>query len=203
MQDQIDRRLKFIEKTFGDLVIPQAKYDSKEQKKRECHEETRKGVLKEIEMWARTPSDTKNCCWITGRPAAGKSTIGAKLAKTFQDEKSLYAQYFVTRNILATTDPDSILPTMAQQLAEKSPFAALAIQVKLETTPLSVIKEFSDRQAQALLLEPLRAIAKHVPKAVVVIDVLTSLRTPNHPFSPKSLLSSAVSCQIFLPTLKS
>ena len=76
-------------------------------------------------MWARTPSDTKNCCWITGRPAVGKSTIGAKVAKTFQDEKILYAQYFVTRNIPATTDPDNILPTMAEQLAEKSPFAAL------------------------------------------------------------------------------
>ena len=167
--------MKFIKKTLGDLVIPQAKYDSKEQKKRDYHEETRKGVLKEIGVWARTPSDTKNCCWVTGRPAVGKSTVGAKLAKTFQDEKSLYAQYFVTRNIPATTDPDNILPTMAQQLAEKSPFAALAIQDKLETTPLSVVKEFSDHQAQALLLEPLRAIAKHAPKAVVVIDGVDEL----------------------------
>ena len=175
MQDQIDRRLKSIEKTLGDLVVPQAKYDSKEQKKREYYEETRKGVLKEIGVWVRTPSDTKNCCWITGRPAVGKSTIGAKVVKIFQDEKSLYAQFFVTCNIPATTDPDNILPTMAHQLAEKSTFAALAIQVKLQTTPLSVVKEFSDRQAQALLLEPLRAIAKHAPKVVVVIDGVDEL----------------------------
>ena len=132
-------------------------------------------MLNKIGLWARTHSNTKNCCWITGRPAVGKSTIGTKVAETFEDEKSLYAQYFITRNIPATTDPDNILPTMAQQLAEKSPLAALAIQDKLETTPRSVVKKFSDRQAQALLLEPLRAIAHYAPKVVIVIDGVDEL----------------------------
>jgi NACHT domain len=175
LQDQIDRRLKFIEKTLGNRVVPQAKYDSDGQKKREYHEETRKGVLNEIGLWTLTHSDSENCWWITGRPGVGKSTIGAKVAETFEDEKSLYAQYFVTRNIAATTDPDNILPTMAQQLAEKSPMAALVIQDKLETTPLSDVKKLSDCQAQALLLEPLRAIAQHAPKVVVVIDGVDEL----------------------------
>ena len=49
-QDKIDRRLKFIEKTLGHRAVPQAKYDWKEQKKRE-YEDTRKGVLDEIERW--------------------------------------------------------------------------------------------------------------------------------------------------------
>jgi nucleoside-triphosphatase THEP1 len=172
-QDQIDRRLKFIEKTLGNHVVPQAKYDSDGQKKREYHEETRKGVLNEIGLWTHT--HTKNCWWITGRPGVGKSTIGAKVAETFEDEKSLYAQYFVTRNIAATTDPDNIFPTMAHQLVEKSPLAALVIQDKLQTTPLSDVKKLSDRQAQALLLEPLRAIAQYVSKVVVIIDGVDEL----------------------------
>ena len=150
-------------------------YDSKGQKERECHEGTRKGVLDEIQLWACTRSDTENCWWITGKPGVGKSTIGAKVAETFEDEKSLYAQYFVTRNIAVTTDPDNILPTMAQQLAKKSPLAALVIQDILETTPLSVIKKLSDLQARALLLEPLRAIAQYAPKVVVVIDAVDEL----------------------------
>ena len=169
------RRLQFIERTLGHRVVSQAKYDSEGQKEREYHEETRKGVLNEIEEWARTNSDTKNCWWITGRPGVGKSTIGAKVAGTFEDEKSLYAQYFVTRNIAATTNPDNIIPTMAQQLAEKAPLAALVIQDKLETTPLSVLKKLSVRQAEALLLEPLRAIAQYTPKVMVVIDGVDEL----------------------------
>ena len=106
-------------------------------------------MLDEIQLWARTRSDTENCWWITGKPGVGKSTIGAKVAETFEDEKSLYAQYFVTRNIAVTADPDNILPTMAQQLAKKSPLAALVIQDILETTPLSVIKKLSDLQARS------------------------------------------------------
>jgi nucleoside-triphosphatase THEP1 len=167
--------LKFIEKTLGNRVVPQAKHDSKDQKKREYHKETRKGVLDDIRLWTDTHSDTKNCWWITGRPGVGKSTIGAKVAETFEDENSLYAEYFVTRNIAATTDPENILPTMAQQLAENSLFAAQAIQDKLKTTPLSDIKKLSDCQAQALLLEPLRAIAQCAPKVVVIIDGVDEL----------------------------
>ena len=194
-QDQIDRRLKSIKETLGDRVVPQAKYDSKQQKKRECHEGTRKRVLNDIEQWACTRSDIENCWWITGRPAVGKSTIGAKVAETFEDEKCLYAQYFISRNIQATTDPENILPTMALQLAENSPLASLAIQDKLETTPLSVVKKFSDGQAQALLLEPLRAIARYTPKVVIVIDGVDELAN-----AEPSVLSKVTSvlCNIML-----
>jgi nucleoside-triphosphatase THEP1 len=175
-QDQIDRRLKYIEKTLGNRVVPQA---SKEHRKREYLDETRKKVLNEIGVWARTHSDTKdtkNCWWITGQPAVGKSTIGVKVAETFENEKSLYAQYFVTRNIQATTDPENILPTMAQQLAENSLFAAQAIEDKLRTTlVLNDVKKFSVCQAQALLLEPLQAIAQHATNVVVVIDGVDEL----------------------------
>jgi NACHT domain len=174
-QGQIVRRLQFIEERLGHRVVLQAKYDSEGQKEREYHETTRKGVLDDIRLWTDTRSDTENCWWITGKPGVGKSTIGAKVAETFEDEKSLYTQYFVTRNIGATTNPDNIIPTMAKQLAEKSPLAALVIQDRLETTPLSVVKKLSDSQAQALLLEPLRAVAQYALKVVVVIDGVDEL----------------------------
>ena len=176
--------MQFINETLGDGVVPQAKHDSKEQKKQDYHDETQiiEEMLNEIDQWARTPSDTstsdtknKNCWWITVIPAVGKPSLGAKVAKVFQNEKSLYAQYFVTRDVAATTDPDNIFPAMAQQLAEKSPLAALVIHHKLETTPLSIFKEFSDGQARSLLLEPLLAIAQYAPKVVVVIHGVDEL----------------------------
>ena len=195
LQSQIASRLQFIKETLGDRVVPQAKRDSKGQKERECHEDTRKEVLNEIELWARTRSDIENCWWITGKPGVGKSTIGAKVAEIFEDEKSLYAQYFVTRNIAVTTDPDNILPTMAEQLAKKSPLAALVIQDMLETTPLSVVRKLSDRQAQVLLLEPLRAIAEYAPRVVVVIDGVDELANAELSLSSKitSVLSKVTS----------
>jgi Cdc6-like AAA superfamily ATPase len=175
LQAQIVTRLQFIDETLSHRVVPQAKYDSKEQKEREYHEKTRKGLLDDIRLWTDTHSDTKNCWWITGKPGVGKSTIGAKVAETFKDEKWMYAQYFVTRNITDTTNPDNILPTIAQQLAKKSLLAALVIRDKMETTPPSVIEKLSDCQAQALLLEPLRAIAQYTPKFVVDIDGVDEL----------------------------
>ena len=162
--------MEFIEEALGHRVVPQAKYDSEGQKKRECYRETREGVLDEIKQWTDIYSDTENCWWITGGPGVGKSTIGAKVAKIFKHEKCLYAQYFTTRNIADTTDPENIIPTMAQQLAKMSPLAALVIQDKLKTTPPSDVDELSVRQAEVLLLEPLRAISQHVSKVVVVID---------------------------------
>ena len=42
-------------------------------------------------------------------------------------------------------------------------------------TPLSVVKKLSVGQAEALLLEPLRAIANYAPKVVVVIDGVDEL----------------------------
>ena len=175
LQSQIASRLQFIREKLGDSVVLEAKYDSKGQKEREFQKETRTELLDQIELWARTHSATENCWWITGKPGVGKSTIGAKVAEAFEDEESLYAQYFVTRNIAITTDPDNVLPTMAEQLAKKSPLAALVIQNMLETTPISVVKKLSDRQAQVLLLEPLRAIAQYAPKVVVVIDGVDEL----------------------------
>ena len=201
MQSQIARRLQFITDTLGDRVIPEARYDSKGQKERECHEGTRKEVLEEIEQWAHARSDTQNCWWITGKPGVGKSSIGAKVAETFEDEKSLYAQYFVTRNIAVTTDHDNILPTMAQQLAKKSPLAALVLHDMLETTPLSVVKKLSDRQAQVLLLEPLRAIAQYAPNVVVIIDGVDELAKAELEASVLSKVTSVL-CSVMsdLPT---
>ena len=195
MQSQIVRRLTIIEEKLGHRVVPQAKYTSKVQKKREYCEETRKGVLDGISLWTDTYSDTSSCWWITGQPGVGKSTIGAKVTELFKDEKSLYAQYFAARNIADTTDPDNIFPTMAQQLAQKSTLAAQIIDEMLKTTPFSVIDKLSVRQGEALLVEPLRAIAQYASKVVVVVDGVDELAN-----AEPSILSEVTSvlCSIML-----
>ena len=53
--------------------------------------------------------------------------------------------------------------------------AALAIEDKLKTILSSIIKNFSDLQAKALLIEPLQAISQYAPKVVIVIDGVDEL----------------------------
>ena len=171
----IEGYLRFIQTTLGKHVVPLAKYDAKGQKKREYHEKTRKDVLEKIATWIDTESKTARCMWITGKAGVGKSTIGIQVAERLEDENSLYAQFFVTRDITDTTDPDNIFPTMARQLAERSPFAAVVIHDKLKDIPRSTVKKLSLEQALAIFVEPLRVIAQFEDKVVVVVDGVDEL----------------------------
>lgn len=167
--------LRSIQIKLGKRVIPLAKYDAEGQKKREYHDKTRKQVLDRITTWTYQESETARCMWITGKAGVGKSTIGVQVAKRLEDENSLSAQFFVSRDIPHTTDPDNIFPTMAQQLAERSPLAAVVIYDQLKEVCPSHIKELSFQQARAIFVEPLRAIAQYEDKVVIVVDGVDEL----------------------------
>lgn len=171
----IKRFMGSIQTSLGNRVVPMAKYDSEGQKKREYHEQTRKDVLNQIAVWTDQKSGTARCMWVTGRTGVGKSTIGAQVAERLEDERSLYAQFFVTRDIADTTNPDNIFPTMAQQLAEKSSLAAVVIHEKLEVTLPSLVKRLSYEQALAIFVEPLRTITSYANKVVIIIDGVDEL----------------------------
>ena len=68
-----------------------------------------------------------------------------------------------------------------------------------ETTPISVVKKLSDRQAQVLLLEPLQAIAQYASKVVVVIDGVDELAN-SAPFVLSKVTSVLCSIMSDLPT---
>src|SRR5882762_11490531 len=175
MKHIIAEFLTSIQTKLGKRVIFQAKYDAEGQKKREYHDKTRKKVLDKIATWTFQESETARCMWITGKAGVGKSTIGMEVAKRLEDENRLYAQFFITRDIAHTTDPDNIFPTMAWQLAERSPLAAVVIHDKLEHVRASHIKEFSFHQVHAIFVEPLRAIPQYEDKVVIIVDGIDEL----------------------------
>jgi hypothetical protein len=82
------------------------------------------------------------------------------------------AQFFISRNIPETTNPDKIVPTIAQQLSESSPAAARTIHDKLKDWVPTSRKD----QVEALLLAPIRELSKSHDAVIILIDALDELQ---------------------------
>ena len=162
-------RLKSIKAAMRNHIAE--KYQYHEQEKQTCHEATRTTVLEHIGTWIRdksTGATMKHCRWVTSIPAAGKTPIAMTTARCLlakeneqpdfgDDAPSLYAQYFCNRkNNLSNIH--NLFPTLALQLAEKSPAAASMIQTSLSNQP-SFGYGFSRTQAESIFVNPLRHLA--------------------------------------------
>jgi nucleoside-triphosphatase THEP1 len=159
-----------------------------EQNKAFCAPNTRVGILKELEWWATELSDDQRICWIAGIPGSGKSTIAATIARRLKEYNVLCAQYFISRNVPDTTDPQRLFPTIARQLAE-SPAAARVIHEELRGTSADTLAK---EQAMALLLKPIQAASRQSGTLVIVIDALDELESPGKD-DVASILSSVAS----------
>ncbi|KAJ7465634.1 hypothetical protein FB451DRAFT_950876, partial [Mycena latifolia] len=107
--------------------------------------------------------------WITGIAGSGKSTLSASVAETLRRKGTpVAAQFFISRNIPETTDPNKIIPTIAQQLSAFSPAAAYIIHDALKHGFISPRKE----QAEKLLLAPIRELSKSCDVVIILIDAL-------------------------------
>jgi hypothetical protein len=93
-----------------------------------------------------------------------------KMVVSVEDAPILYGQYFCNAK-LDTSKHHSLFPTLALQIAETSPAAALIIDTALNKQP-SLGNEFSLQQAKEIFLRPICHLAKVSPSItlVVVID---------------------------------
>ncbi|KAJ7788386.1 hypothetical protein B0H13DRAFT_1503998, partial [Mycena leptocephala] len=101
---------------------------------------------------------------------SGKSTLSATVADNLRKNHTpVAAQFFISRNIPETIDPNKIIPTIAKQLSEFSPAAARIIYDTLEKNgfPPSV-----EEQVKALLLAPIRELSKSCDMVIILIDAL-------------------------------
>ncbi|KAJ6528156.1 hypothetical protein B0H19DRAFT_874309, partial [Mycena capillaripes] len=107
--------------------------------------------------------------WITGIAGSGKSTLSATVADNLRKKGTpVAAQFFISRNIPETTNPDKIIPTIAQQLAESSPAAARIIHDTLKDWVPTSQKD----QVKALLLAPIWELSKSRDVVIILIDAL-------------------------------
>ncbi|KAJ7739490.1 hypothetical protein B0H14DRAFT_2407699, partial [Mycena olivaceomarginata] len=148
------KELQFIKEKLAGHVAAQHKFT--DQSKSLCASGTRVQIQEDIRQWLSPDSSSrKHIFWITGIAGSGKSTLSATIVDNLRKKGTpIAAQFFISRNIPETIDPDKIIPTIAQQLSEYSPAAAHIIHEKLKKGFPPSQKE----QVQALLLAPIQEL---------------------------------------------
>ncbi|KAJ7742543.1 hypothetical protein B0H16DRAFT_1323244, partial [Mycena metata] len=166
--------LKSIKEQLTNHVAAQYKFT--DQSKSLCAPGTRVQIQADILQWlSPQPGTNKRIFWITGIAGSGKSTLSATLVDNLRKKGTpVAAQFFISRNMLETINPDKIIPTIAQQLGEFSLNAARIIEMNLKNGFPPSRKE----QVQALLLAPIRELSRFRNVVVIVIDALDELQDP-------------------------
>ena len=167
----IDPTQAFIKERLASHIA--ANHEHTDQSKSLCADGTRVGVIADIQQWLLPqPSNAERIFWVTGIPGSGKSTLSATIVENLRKKHTpVSAQFFISRNIPETTDPNKIIPTIAQQLARSSPTAARVLEVALkEGYPATL-----DEQVTSLLLDPIRELSNSHEVVVILIDALDEL----------------------------
>ena len=152
-------------------IVPDAAYNSKVRQAEyatTCQPETRKRVLRDLKDWAGRDDD-QAVCWLYGPAGSGKSTIAHTIAEQCGDE--LGASFFFSRGKGSRSVTTGLLPTLAYQLATRVPPLQILMQRALQSDPLILSQTLND-QFRKLIVDPILAINKPLPRMVVVIDAL-------------------------------
>ena len=173
-QEQARERDQFLTKMLDTVSNPTYHH----QGKMPCDEGTRAEILSEIREWIRdTSNNSQGFLWLSGDPGSGKSAITASIARDCRDEGTLWAQFFINRNNVETTDPRLYFPSIARQFIDRSSQSqsevGTMIYSAIQKRP-TLLDRISGAQASALFVDVIEA-ACHIDSdksVVVVIDGL-------------------------------
>jgi len=121
--------------------------------------------------------------WLAGLAGTGKTSIAVTLCNVFQAEREtilLGGAFFCSRtaNDDARTDARRVIPTLATILAERSSSFATALVKELHANSRAALKPIED-QIDALLKQPLAALASTTRIVVFIIDALDECKEEN------------------------
>ncbi|KAB5588072.1 Protein translocase subunit SecA [Ceratobasidium theobromae] len=87
--------------------------------RRTCTENTRKGILHNLNKWSSDP-DAKKIFWMDGMAGTGKTTIAYTLCQVLQSRGQLAASFFCTRTSpeCITTDKEYRLPIVSEHSSD-------------------------------------------------------------------------------------
>ncbi|KAG6914022.1 hypothetical protein DXG01_002890 [Tephrocybe rancida] len=164
-----EARRRYVEQMLSMHEVQNASYVG--QGKPPCDKDTRIDVLKEIMAWVEDVTQrSQNFLWLTGDPGCGKSAVTASIARICKDRSCLWAQFFINRNNIDTTNPNAYFPSIARQLAEHSDDVELKIHDRLKAKP-SLADEMSSEQAMGIFIDAIRVASRLDPKMPVVIVI--------------------------------
>ncbi|KAG6905832.1 hypothetical protein DXG01_000480 [Tephrocybe rancida] len=181
-------RREVLRRELDRHTATQPTYD--QQGKLPCDKGSRQEVLGTIRSWIHDHStNSQNFLWLTGAPGCGKSTITATIAQESKDQKFLWAQFFINRNLEYTTNPNVYFPTIARQLSDNSK----TVEHHLHDTVVearSLVDQISADQAAKLFIGAIAKAASTNPKApvLVVIDGLDET-DPTHLYNTATIFS--------------
>jgi nucleoside-triphosphatase THEP1 len=136
-------------------------------KRRGCTAETRKNILKDIQDWAEDPNSTR-VYWMSGMAGTGKTTILYSLCQWLSKNQRLGGDYFCSRISSSCRDVNTIVPTLAYQLAQYSPAFRSTLCKVVEENP-AASKLDVKWQFEKLLQAPMQAMKTAMPEGVVVV----------------------------------
>ncbi|CAE6434144.1 unnamed protein product [Rhizoctonia solani] len=135
--------------------------------RRECTPKTREQVLSYLKSW-KDEHDGEKVCWINGMAGTGKTTIVNTLCSILDNNHELGASFFCSRSLPECRKVESIIPTIAYQLARFSDPFRYALLEALDHDP-DVPTKALQVQFKRMILEPVKKVMHSLPKKVVVV----------------------------------
>ena len=155
--------------------------------KQGCLRGTRKDVLWQIERWLTEEQDQR-VFWLSGLAGTGKSTIAQTFAEMSSADGKLGASFFCSRDFEDRSNLQTILPTLAFQLAHRYPHFRERLLPILRASP-DVGRESLCSQVEKLIISPLKTT--HV-RTLVIIDALDECKDKEPASAVLSVLSRYV-----------
>ncbi|KIJ51922.1 hypothetical protein M422DRAFT_26282 [Sphaerobolus stellatus SS14] len=144
-------------------------YERKQEGASICQPGTRGWILTKIQEWITREGPP--VLWLYGPAGAGKSTIAQTIAEQCDDRKNLAFSYFFSQRNANRNDLTKFMPTFAYELVRTLPSLGTSVREVIRRDP-SIFGQRLKLQANALIVEPLKAVSKQIPRMVVVIDGL-------------------------------
>ena len=130
-----------------------------------CMKGTRRDILSRLENWSKDEQD-KQVFWLNGLAGTGKSTIAQTFAEMSFADGKLGASFFCSRDFEDRKNLQSILPTLAFQLAHQYPTFRQWLLPVLRVNP-DIGQESLDSQMKKLIVGPFQ---KTQSPALIIID---------------------------------
>ncbi|QRV95009.1 Notchless protein [Ceratobasidium sp. AG-Ba] len=136
-----------------------------------CTKNTRVDVLRELHDWTGSASHER-IYWLNGMAGTGKTTIAYSICHKLEQERTLAASFFCSRQLPECRDVNRIVPTIAYQLARYSIPFRHAIAPLLTADP-DVYNKPIATQFRELIVKPVNKVSGSLPShLIIVIDAL-------------------------------
>ena len=152
-----------------------------------CMKGTRKEILFQLEGWLKDEQD-KQVFWLNGLAGTGKTAIAQTFAEMSFADGTLGASFFCSRDFEDRSNLQSILPTLAFQLAHQYQDFRQKLLLVLRANP-DVRRESLCSQMEKLIVGPLQQTQT---PTLIIIDALDECRDQEPASAFLSVLSHYV-----------